>query len=704
MSACSSKKIQSNGGDITPIEWTSSYSGVWETKLYEVPEFNLLSVSKKEPRKEALQKLGETEFPLNKQEITSFSKNGKTFLRFPLDEEEQIYGLGLHFNSVQQRGKILRLHMDHYGGSDNGRTHAPVPFFISSKGYGVLINSSRYIDVYVGSGVTKNSKFPAKVRDRNIDPDWVGNPYSDNLEIVVPEEGVELILFSGNNMMEVVQRFNLYCGGGFIPPKWGLGFWHRTPTLYSDNDVHEEVQKFKDKNFPLDVIGLEPGWHTKAYPCTFEWDKSRFNDPAGFTKKMLDDGIRLNLWCNPYLWPGCELDQKMESYTGSHTVWCGTVPDYTIPKAQKILKQHIQKNQLNFGISGYKIDEVDGFDEWIWPDIATFPSGLDGEQMRQVYGNLVMGITDDAFRDKNERTYGLVRAANAGSVNYPYVIYNDYYSHEGFITALINSGFNGVLWTPEVRSGGSAEEWIRRMQTVCFSPMSMINAWVDGTKPWSFEEVYPYCQDVAFLRMRLLPYIYSTFARYHFEGIPPFRAINLEEGFAYKEEVVKGQLDGTKNPYAEAIKKEIKDQYMMGEYIMVAPMFSTHKEREVVLPQGNWYDFYTGEYAGNGEVIKVKADLDQLPLFVKDGAVIPMIPAIRQTKEWNNSTPLEIRHYGNANGNFQLYDDDGETHDYEEGEYSIKNLKVENGKGEIVDVHPGVHWSYGDVVWKHMSE
>jgi alpha-D-xyloside xylohydrolase len=126
----------------------------------------------------------------------------------------------LNFKSVAQRGRIFRLHVDHYGSEDNGRTHAPVPFFISSKGYGVLVNAARYIDVSVGSAVRKDSKNPPVARDRNSDRAWDAQPYSDNIEMVIPEAGVEIILFTGKNLMEVVQRFNLYCGGGIIPPKW----------------------------------------------------------------------------------------------------------------------------------------------------------------------------------------------------------------------------------------------------------------------------------------------------------------------------------------------------------------------------------------------------------------------------------------------------------------------------------------------------
>ncbi len=133
-------------------EWNELFPGVWEATINQPEDFNLLSVANKPPRSETLNKKAKQDFPISTDEIKTFTKNGKTYLRFPLEKEEQIYGFGLNFKTVQQRGRIMRLHMDHYGGKDDGRTHAPVPFYVSSKGYGVLINAARYIDVYVGTG------------------------------------------------------------------------------------------------------------------------------------------------------------------------------------------------------------------------------------------------------------------------------------------------------------------------------------------------------------------------------------------------------------------------------------------------------------------------------------------------------------------------------------------------------------------------
>lgn len=211
------------------------------------------------------------------------------------------------------------------------------------------------------------------------------------------------------------------------------------------------------------------GWQSKAYPCSFEWDRGRFPDPAGFTREMLSKGIRLNLWMNPYVSPDSPIAKDIEPYTGTHTVWCGTVPDLSQKEAADIWTGQLGRSQVDIGVSDYKIDEVDGYDYYLWPDVAKFPSGLSAEQMRQTYGVLAQKATERLYRDRNRRTYGLTRASNAGANSMPYVIYNDYYSHQDFITALVNSGFCGVLWTPEVRNSKSGEEWLLRFQSVVVS-------------------------------------------------------------------------------------------------------------------------------------------------------------------------------------------------------------------------------------------
>ncbi|MBD8347576.1 TIM-barrel domain-containing protein [Dysgonomonas sp. HGC4] len=662
------------------IQWTEEFPGVWKGLFGSPDSYTLLSAAGSKPKADILNKLQATVFPLNKMDIHAEIIDGKTYLRFPLVKDEQIYGLGLNFQTVHQRGKILNLHVDHYGGKDNGRTHAPVPFYVSSEGYGILINSAQYLTFYVGTGVRKDSKNPPVAKDRNTDKTWNSRPYSDAVEVYIPAEGIEFYIFAGESSLDAIKKYNLYCGGGTLPPRWGLGFTQRVQKLYTADDVMKEAAEFEEKGYPLDFIGLEPGWQTKAYPCSFEWDKTRFPDPAEFTKKMLNKGIRLNLWTNPYVSPEASISKEIEPYTGSHTVWCGTVPDLNHPEAKRIFANQLDKDQVKIGVSGYKIDEVDGYDFYLWPDMATFPSGISGIQMRQTYGVLAQKLTDELYRKENTRTFGLVRASNAGANNLPYVIYNDYYSHQDFITALVNSGFCGVLWTPEVRGSKTGEEWLCRFQSVTFSPMAMINAWSSGTKPWSFPEVADQVKFYAELRMQLMPYFYSEFAKYHFEGTPPFRAMVLEEGFRNESKTIAGSQSLEDNPYLEAINKEVKDQYMSGEYLLVAPLFTGQSTRKVLLPQGNWYDFYTGELAGNGQEITVTPGLDRIPVYVKDGGIIPMMETRLHAPAAGEKVNMEIRHYGTKESSYNLYDDDGVSFDYEKGAYSWRKIEIKKDK------------------------
>ena len=197
-----------------------------------------------------LSEMGEAAFPLPADKIAFEIIDGKTYLRFPLSVNENIFGFGLNFKTVRQRGKILNLHVDHYGGTDNGRTHAPVPFYVSDKGYGVFINSARYLTVYAGTAVRRDSPEAPVPLDRNTDKKWSSQPYSDAVEILVPAAGVEIYVFAGPTALDAVRRYNLYCGGGCLPPRWGLGFTQRVPRLYTSEDVENEANLFERKRIP----------------------------------------------------------------------------------------------------------------------------------------------------------------------------------------------------------------------------------------------------------------------------------------------------------------------------------------------------------------------------------------------------------------------------------------------------------------------
>lgn len=687
-----------SGMDI--MKWEKVLPGVYKSSFGELGlnPFNYADP----PKASAIDALGDSPFPFHSDSIFCQLTKERAIVRLPLDVTETIYGLGLEFEGINRRGNVYTLKVDHYGGV-KGYTHAPVPFYVSSKGYGVLINSSKRVKIYVGNGNRKDSKKPELI-DRTTDSkNWSARPISDAVEASIEGDGLEVYVFCGNSPLEAVQRYNLFCGGGVLPPKWGLGFWHRMHTQSTADDVLDEIENFRKHNFPLDVIGLEPGWQSFAYPCSYDWDKTRFPDPEGFMQKMSEKNIKVNLWENPYVAPSSSLFNSIKPYTGRHTVWLGEVPDYSMPEAQQALLIHHKKNHLDIGVSGYKFDEVDGYDYWLWPDHATFPSGNDAVEIRQLYGLILQNTFDSYFKTNNKRTYGLVRSSYVGASSRNFVLYSDYYDHKGYVTALVNSSLAGILWTPEIRNAKSPEEWIRRFQTVCFSPLMMLNAWASGTKPWSFPDVADIVRDNIELRMKLLPYLYTSFYNYKQQGIPVFRAMVLESGYELKEQLKGNELHGEKNPYAEMKKMEATDQYMMGPSILVAPVFVGEKERTVILPNGNWYDFYTGEFAGNGESISIKAKLEQIPLFVKDGAIIPMLASTNQAEQ-----SIQVRHYGTKENMFELYNDDGESYDYEKGAYTITELTVYKDKGGKLKgkskILNGDAFTYKNIEWIWMTK
>jgi len=140
----------------------------------------------------------------------------------------------------------------------------------------------------------------------------------------------------------------------------------------------------------------------------------------------------------------------------------------------------------------------------------------------------------------------------------------------------------------------------------------------------------------------------------------------------------------------------------------VAPVFTGQTTRKIILPKGKWYDFYTGAYAGDGEIISVTPGLDKIPVYVKDGAIIPMMPARLQAPKAGEKVDLEVRHYGEKPGKYLLYDDDGETFNYEKGEYSWREIKVEKNKtgqwkGTISGPVKDKPNTIDNITWKFMT-
>ena len=284
---------------------------------------------------------------------------------------------------------------------------------------------------------------------------------SDTVDVDVPiAQGVDVYIFAGPSMLDAVRRYNLFGGGGPAIPRWGLGVWYRPLGQMNADDVVDLATELRDSNMPCDVIGLEPGWQSHSYSCTFVWS-DKFPQPKVFVDKLRTQGFQVNLWTHAFTHTESPAYHKLlpRQRTG-----CGArlVPDLTIPQAREAFAAVHEKLHVDIGVSGYKLDECDDSDfialPWSFPQLSKFPSGLDGEQYHSLFGMQYQETLGGIFERRGVRTYGLVRNAHALASSYPFVLYSDLYEHADFIRGVVNAGFSGLLWTPEVRHAISDDD------------------------------------------------------------------------------------------------------------------------------------------------------------------------------------------------------------------------------------------------------
>ncbi len=646
--------------------------GIWKQVFGTGSANSLLSYAKCETREDALERIETCPFPLD-QPIESEQVLERFVLRIPCQKCEQFYGLGLNFEKLTLGMAVRHLRMDHYGGYDNGRTHVPTPFYLSNAGYGIFVDVAEPISFYMSGAVRLDAENPPLEMNRGRDDDWQCDQPSEFVEASIEGHGADVYIIAGLNMTDVVSRFNLLCGGGCLPPKWGLGFWHRMGIKSDEPAIHADLEAYDLHGIKVDVLGLEPGWQSNSYPCTFEWDLERFPNPARFIRQLLNRNVHINLWENMYVSQKAAIYPDLKPYFGSHLVWGGAVVDLVTENAGRLLMEQHDREHISLGVSGYKIDECDGSDAWLWPDHARFPSGTPALIMRQIYGLRLQQLLDEQYRKNNRRTYGLVRASNAGASSLPFGIYNDCYDFDQYLSGMLSAGFAGVLWVPEIRSADTAQEWVRRFQLAALSPMLQLDAWANNVKPWDFPEVESAVKEAITLRRTLLPYLYQSFAEYHFKGIPPFRALVMDYPYMNNKKA-DGQLDHTNNPYQLARTIEVTDQYMIGKSMMFAPVRPEAFERDVALPAGQWHDFFTGEPVHGDQVIHIICPLERILLYVKADTMVPT-----QGPERNE---LLVRCYGNK-GQTTFYDDDGETFAYESGQHALIHCQFVRENGQL---------------------
>jgi alpha-D-xyloside xylohydrolase len=536
---------------------------------------------------------------------------------------------------------------------------------VSTGGYAVVLDTARYTCFCCAS--SKLHRSSEKSSDGIITAEITG------------VKGMHGYFFTGEDVADICRRYVLFSGGGAMPPLWGLGVWYRAYGKFDEKQLLESAELLRREEMPVSVLGLEPGWHSHAYSCTYKFDPGRYGDYKNTLNSLQNMHYKINLWEHHFVHPDSDIYRALEPYSSDYEVWGGLVPDLSLDTAQDIFGGYHDRYLLEEGISGFKCDECDNSDftgGWSYPDHAKFPSGMDGEQMHALLPLYYQKTLNDLYQRRNLRTWGEVRAQYIFSAPYPFILYSDWYTHRDYISMVLNMGFSGIMYSPEIRTADSKADLYRRMLTGIFSPKLELNIWFMPNPMWKnynqeanlknellpdTDQLRDDCRKFMQLRTSLVPYLYTAFYKYHTEGYAPVRALQMDYPECRGRE---GQ------GYAGGIS--------FGDDIIAYPLTALQTEAKLYLPKGNWYCFFTNQkFEGNREYT-LHYDIDRIPVFVREGAILPIL---ENQEAVTNGVSLKITPlvYGNkAEG--RLYADDFTSFDFEKGRYSMYTFKAEGSK------------------------
>lgn len=607
---------------------------------------------------------------------------------------EHFYGLGLMLKSFCHNGTRKRLRTNADPIKDTGDSHAPVPFLISTANYGILVDSLRGVTFDIVNAAEKRNRLEEEQKKYTVATDTdalygKNTEYAEKkLHIEIPyAEGVNLYIFVGSDMQNVVERYNLFFGGGCMPSLAGIGVLYRAYGQADEKDVKRLANSIREDKIPCDNFGLEPGWQTHAYSCSYMINREKFPHFEEMLVELRKDHFHVNAWEHAFIRNASPIYEKMYPYAGDFEVWQGLVPDFFMEEGVEIFNNHHQQF-IDMGLESIKLDECDGSDYtggWTFPDYAEFPSGLDGEEMHAVFGHIYAETFEKLFRKNNMRHLSQCRSNYIGASNQPFVVASDLYDHSDFLMGTVNCGFSGLVWSPEVRQTKSEEELLRRLELVSLSPYCCINMWMVPQAPWkqweyklnregilldNADELTAKCRVILERRMQLLPYLYTAYFKYRKDGTPPVKAVIMN----YQDD---------ENTY------ELSDEYLFGDDILIAPFIADKSEpsRNVYLPKGIWYDFHTGEKIEGGKTFEVEREGKAIPMYVRKGAILP-IAAVRQyVPAQGEQFEITLRVYGDGKAECMLFEDDTTTFDFEKGVYNVLNVSVNETNAFKVEKH-----------------
>ncbi len=530
---------------------------------------------------------------------------------------ELIYGLGERFTPFVKNGQTVNI-WNEDGGTSTEISYKNIPFYVTNKGYGVLVNHPERISFEVGSELVTKVGFTVE-----------GNE-------------LDYFLINGPSIKETLIRYTDLTGKPSLPSPWTFGLWLSTSftTNYNEKTVMSFIDGMLERGIPLKVFHFDCFWMKEFHWSSFIWDDRVFPDPEGMLKRIKDKGLKVCVWINPYIGEasplfleGMENDFLVKRKNGDVWQWdmwqsgMGLV-DFTNPKAWKWFQDKLEA-LLDMGVDCFKTD----FGERIPTDVV-YHDGSDPLRMHNYYTYLYNKCVYELLQRKRGGDAVLfARSATVGGQKFPVHwggdCWSDYESMEESLRgglSLLMSGFG--FWSHDIggfEDTSTPDVYKRWAAFGLLSSHSRLHGSSSYRVPWAYdEEAVDVVRFFTKLKARLMPYLYMTAVQASTLGIPTMRSMVME----FPED---------RNTHT------LERQYMLGDSLLVAPIFNDRSEGEFYLPEGLWTNFFTGEKYAGGKWYKEYFDYQSIPLFVKENTILPLgTISNRPDYEFENNTEAHI--------------------------------------------------------------
>ena len=513
---------------------------------------------------------------------------------------ELIYGLGERFTAFAKNGQSVSI-WNEDGGTSTYQSYKNIPFYVSNKGYGVFVNHPEKVEFEIGTEQVTKTAFS------------VEGGYLD------------YYLFNGPTMKEVLTRYTDLTGKPSLPAPWTFGLWLSTSftTDYDEETVMSFINGMLDRGIPLRTFHFDCFWMKEFHWTDFLWDERVFPDPKGMLSRIKEKGLNICVWINPYIAQesvlfkeGMENGYLVKRIGGDVWQWDMWQPgmalvDFTNPDACAWYQEKLA-GLLDMGVDCFKTD----FGERIPTEGIEYFDHSDTKKMHNYYTYLYNKCVYDILEKKRGKGEAVLfaRSATAGGQKFPVHwggdCWSDYESMEESLRgglSLMMSGFG--YWAHDIggfESTSTPDVYKRWVAFGLLSSHSRLHGSTSYRVPWAYdEEAVDVVRFFTKLKARLMPYLYKTAIDTNRTGVPTMRSMVLE----FTE-------DKTCN-YAD-------HQYMLGDNLLVSPIFNEEGMAEYYLPEGRWTDFFTGEIKEGGRWIKEKHGYLSIPLLVKENSIVAM--------------------------------------------------------------------------------